>query len=210
MIVGFVGFINSGKNSAAQYLTQKYSFKEESYANSLKNALVSIFGWDRELIEGKTEESRIWRETVDPWWSKRLNIPHLTPRWVMQNFATEVCRGTFHNDIWVASLEKKLQNTDYNYVISDVRFKNEYKSLKSIGATIIRIKRGDDPVWFEDAVLANAGDHVVGSAIAKAKMRTYKIHLSEWEWTAFTPDHIIENNGTLSDLYKKIDQVLKI
>jgi dephospho-CoA kinase len=64
MIVGFVGFINSGKNSAAQYLTQKYSFKEESYANSLKNALVSIFGWDRELIEGKTEESRIWREKI--------------------------------------------------------------------------------------------------------------------------------------------------
>lgn len=209
MIVGFVGFINSGKNSAADYLSTKYGFKEESFANSLKTSLSIIFGWDRDLIEGKTEESRLWRETVDPWWSKRLNIPHLTPRWVMQNFATEVCRCSFHNDIWVASLENRLQNKNYNYVISDVRFKNEYQSLKNLGAKIVRIKRGPDPEWFEDAVLANAGDQVVGSAIAKARMRARKIHTSEWEWTGFTPDITIENNGSLSDLYKKVDLILE-
>lgn len=209
MIIGFVGFINSGKNSAADYLSQKYGFKEESFANSLKSALTNIFGWERDLIEGKTEESRIWRETIDTWWSKRLNIPNLTPRWVMQNFATEVCRCSFHNDIWVASLEHRLQNNNHNYVISDVRFKNEYQSLKNLNAKIIRIKRGADPEWFDDAILANAGDHVVGSAIAKAKMRERRIHLSEWEWASFIPDFTIENNGSLSDLYEKVDLILK-
>jgi hypothetical protein len=35
------------------------------------------------MLEGLTLESRIKREEVDEWWSKRLNIKNLTPRWVL-------------------------------------------------------------------------------------------------------------------------------
>ena len=87
-IVAICGFIGSGKNTAADYLVSDCKFVRASFASSLKDAVSSVFGWDRELLEGITEESRLWRENVDIWWSERLNIPNLTPRWVLQHWGT--------------------------------------------------------------------------------------------------------------------------
>ena len=69
MIVGFVGFIGSGKDTAADYLVNSYGFRRDSFANTLKDAVANVFGWDRTLLEGRTKEAREWREQVDPWLS---------------------------------------------------------------------------------------------------------------------------------------------
>ena len=42
-----------------------------------------MFGWDREMLEGDTEESRDWREKVDPYWSTETGNP-ITPRLILQ------------------------------------------------------------------------------------------------------------------------------
>ena len=147
MILGIVGSIGSGKDTLADYLSNFHEFRRESFASSLKDALSVIFGWDRTLLEGRTKQSRAWREEVDEWWANRLNIPHLTPRWVLQNFATEVCRETFHDDIWIASLEKKLLTITDNLVITDCRFPNEIAAIQNAGGKIIRINRGPEPEW---------------------------------------------------------------
>ena len=49
-----------------------------------------MFGWPRDKLEGLTKEDREWREQVDYWWSETLNMPQLTPRYVMQYFATDL------------------------------------------------------------------------------------------------------------------------
>ena len=118
MIIGVTGFIGSGKDTVANYLTTFHGFKKLSFAGSLKDAVSNVFGWDRELLEGTTKSSREWREQVDPWWANRLDIPHLTPRWVLQNWGTEVCRNGFHNDIWVASVQNKLRQATDDIVIT--------------------------------------------------------------------------------------------
>ena len=69
MIVGIVGFIGSGKDTAAEYLENEHNFKKESFAASLKDAVSNVFGWDRDLVEGQTEKSREWRNQVDEWWA---------------------------------------------------------------------------------------------------------------------------------------------
>jgi hypothetical protein len=84
MIVGICGFIGSGKDTVADYLVNFHEFRRESFANTLKDAVSSVFGWDRTMLEGRTKAAREWREQVDPWWSKRLDMPKLTPRWVLQ------------------------------------------------------------------------------------------------------------------------------
>ena len=145
IIIGFVGFIGCGKDTAADYLVNFHGFRRDSFANTLKDAISSVFGWDRTLMEGRTAESRRWREEVDSWWANRLNIPHLTPRWVMQYWGTDVLLNNFHDDIWIASLENKIQKTKDNIVISDVRFPNEIKSIHRSGGLVVRIKRGKDP-----------------------------------------------------------------
>ena len=91
MIIAICGLIGSGKDTTADYLVNIHQFRRDSFARTLKDAVAVVFGWDRELLEGRTKESRAWREQVDAWWATRLGIPDLTPRWVLQNWGTEVC-----------------------------------------------------------------------------------------------------------------------
>jgi dephospho-CoA kinase len=56
MLVGVVGLIGSGKGTVADRLAQKHNFRKDSFAKSLKDAVSSMFNWDREMLEGKTDE----------------------------------------------------------------------------------------------------------------------------------------------------------
>lgn len=208
MIVGFCGFIGSGKDTAADYLINYHGFRRDSFANSLKDAVANVFGWDRTLLEGRTKEAREWREQVDEWWAARLNMPKLTPRWILQYWGTDVLRDHFHDDIWIASIENKLRKTKDNIVISDVRFPNEIKAIHNAGGKVIRIVRGEDPEWYADAKLANAGEHVIGSALARARMRNRKIHSSEWSWIGNNIDFEIDNNSTVDFLFEQIKDLV--
>ena len=208
-IIGFVGFISCGKDTAADYLVNYHEFRRDSFANTLKDSISFVFGWDRILLEGRTKESREWRETVDQWWATRLNMPDLTPRWILQHWGTEVCRNHFHDDIWIASLENKLRNTKDNIVISDVRFPNEMKAIKNLGGSVVRIKRGPEPDWFEHAVNANKGDRHLGWAIGKHRLEQLGIHSSETAWVGLPVDYEITNDGTMADLFEKIEFLIK-
>lgn len=204
MIIGFVGLIGSGKDTAADYLVNFHGFRRDSFAGTLKDAVAVVFGWDRTMLEGRTKESREWREKKDKWWSSRLGMA-ITPRWVLQNWGTEVCRKGFHDDIWIASLENKLRNTNDNIVISDVRFANEIKAIHNADGIVVRVKRGEDPEWFEAALAYNRGEHGnMAWAISRAKLDKMNIHASEYSWVGGDIDEIVTNNSTIDELYTQI------
>jgi len=210
MIIGFVGFIGSGKDTAADYLVNFHGYRRDSFANTLKDAVANVFSWDRVLLEGRTKEAREWREQVDPWWADRLNMPHLTPRWILQFWGTEVCRAGFHDDIWIASLENKMRKTSDNIVISDVRFPNEIKAIHNAGGIVVRVKRGEDPEWYDAAVSVNQGPN--GNAtwsLSKAILNQLKIHASETAWVGGDIDYIISNDTSIDDLFKQIKNLVE-
>ena len=209
IIVGVCGFQGSCKDTVADYLVNVHGFRRISFAGTLKDAVSAIFGWDRELLEGRTKESRDWREKVDKWWANKLNMPHLTPRWVLQYWGTEVARKAFHDNIWIHSVEYKLVNISDNVVISDVRFPNEIKSIKDAGGMIIRTHRGPDPEWYRAAEIVNKGPTTnLSWASNKAFLDNYKIHVSETSWIGTDFDAILDNDGTIDDLYSQINQLL--
>jgi len=208
MIIGICGFIGSGKDTIADYLTNFHGFRRESFANSLKDAVAQVFGWDRVMLEGRTKEAREWRERVDPWWAERLDMPNLTPRWILQYWGTEVCRKGFHDDIWIASLEHKLLNSKDNIVISDCRFPNEIKSIKQAGGMVIRVVRGPEPEWYRDAADMNAGEHCMNWMLAKTRMDKLKIHASETAWVGTKFDHVLTNDDSIDDLYAKVQAII--
>lgn len=210
MIVGFCGLIGSGKDTAADYLVNYHGFRRDSFANSLKDALSNIFGWDRTLLEGKTKESREWRNQVDEWWAERLGIPELTPRLMLQLWGTEVCRKSFHDDIWIVSLENKLRKTKDDVVISDVRFPNEMKAIHDSGGIVIRIKRGDDPEWFDAAESVNRGPIANPTwSLSKIKLQNLKVHSSESSWVGGNIDYVIDNDSTIDNLFSKLELIIK-
>jgi hypothetical protein len=203
-IIGICGFIGSGKDTAADYLVNFHEFRRDSFAATLKDAVAAVFAWDRELLEGRTKEAREWREQVDPWWAERLKMPNLTPRLVLQLWGTEVCRKSFHDDIWIASLEARLRNSKDSIVISDCRFPNEIKAIKEAGGQVIWVQRGELPSWHIMAANANQGD-----AVARAKLHQLGIHASETAWVGTNFDYIIDNNSTIDALYNSLQTIVR-
>jgi hypothetical protein len=205
MIIGICGLIGSGKDTVADYLVNVHGFRRESFAGTLKDAAAAVFGWDRTLLEGRTKASREWREQVDTWWAQRLNMPSLTPRWVLQYWGTEVMRRGFHDDIWIACIENKLRNSGDNIVLSDCRFPNEIASLRSASGVIVRTCRGPEPEWYNFAVQEN----LVKSEEAKQELIKRKVHASETAWIGTKFDHVLDNNGTMDHLYAQVDRIIK-
>jgi hypothetical protein len=202
-VIGIVGNIGSGKDTIAQYLTQFHDFTQLSFASSLKDAVANVFGWERDMLEGSTTESREFREIVDPFWAKRLSMPQLTPRWVLQQWGTDLARKHFHDDIWIASLENKISKTHANIVISDCRFPNEIQTILDMGGSIIRVQRGALPEWYPDAELA-----VAGSSNSAARLTAINIHNSEWAWVGAKYDALIYNDGSVDDLHCAVDEFI--
>jgi hypothetical protein len=199
-LIAFVGFKASGKNTAAAALFP-FGFVPLSFADALKDALAAIFCWDREMLEGITDASRVWREQIDPWWAEKLGIPHFTPRWAMMHIGTEVMRYHFNYDLWVHNVERRLLLLDAPAVLIDGRFPNEIVLAHRYGGRVYRIQRGPDPEWRDLAIAANAGD-----IEARAQLDTLGIHASEFAWIGHPIDGVIVNDNTIDDLHAAVRQ----
>jgi hypothetical protein len=206
MIVGLLGFINSGKGTVASQLVNGYNFRQDSFASGLKDACAVIFDWPRHMLEGDTKESREWREIVDPWWAEQLDMPNFSPRLALQVIGTDALRNNFHEDIWFLTLRNRIRkNPNQHVVISDVRFPNEIKFIQENGGKLVKVNRGPAPIWYETAILANKGN-----SIAKEAMKqTYAgAHLSEWAWVGSKIDFELNNDSTLEFLEEQVKEII--
>ena len=207
MLIGLVGFAGSGKGTVADILVRDHSFQKLSFADALKDAVATIFGWERHLLEGDTNESREFRETIDPWWSAKLDY-NVTPRYMMQIMGTEAGRNVFHLDIWIHTVAKRMMQYE-NVVIADVRFPNELKFIRDSGGFNVRVARGKDPEWYDLALAANS-DTFLHAPEAHKEMEKLKVHYSEWAWIGHQLNYLISNNGTVSMLEADVKHMLRV
>ncbi|WNA15915.1 putative deoxynucleoside monophosphate kinase [Xanthomonas phage XaC1] len=224
-IIAINGTIGSGKDTFAKtFITN--GFTRMSFAETLKDAVAAIFGWDREMLEGSTEESRKIRESVDEFWSAELGY-EITPRYVLQHLGTDILREYFCDDLWILSLKRKLLQTKGNVIITDCRFPNEVEMLRKMNATIIEVQRVL-PVWYEDAVWYNnfieekyeeiAKQNYYDDSEIQMKLECYMpaslhhIHKSEYSWVGMNhPDYIVQNTDGIEELQQKaLDIITKI
>lgn len=198
MIIGICGFQSAGKDTIAHLLINKYGFKKLSFAGALKDIVSIMFGWPRDKLEGLTKEDREWRETIDTWWAQKLQMPQLTPRYVLQYIATDLFRNHFHHEIWITIVEKQLNqfNQFDNIVITDCRFENEINLLINYGAKIIHVYK-EIPGWVDK--------YKMGEEVKEIE----KMHRSEYEWIRCHNDYYISNNGTIDELYEKIIYIIE-
>lgn len=195
MIIALSGYAGSGKNAVADFLTSKHGFKQLSFANAIKKALWTLnpiiaYGWvdDSSLLETNHQTSypihlqRIVPNYTDDALWRSAKDSYTEVRRLLQVLGTEVGRDMFGEDFWVDQVLKDLDSYNQNYVITDTRFPNEYWKLVENAAVIIRINReGYAPV---------------------------NNHPSETALDSFMFDHEIDNNGTLDELFKKVEDAI--
>lgn len=224
-IIAINGTIGSGKDTFAKSFMAN-GFRRMSFAETLKDAVAAIFGWDREMLEGNTEESRKVRESIDEYWSVELGYD-VTPRYILQHLGTNVLREHFCNDLWILSLKRKLLQTEGNLIITDCRFPNEIEMLRKMNATIVEVQRVL-PVWYEDAAWYNnfleeqyeeiAEKNYYNESDIEMTISSYMpnslhdIHESEYAWVGLNnPDYIVHNTDGIEELQQKaLDIITKI
>jgi len=200
MIIGICGLIGSGKGTVGDILVEQ-GFTKVSFADKLKDGVATIFGWNRAMLEGDTDESRNWREQPDDFWSQETGR-NITPRIVLQEFGTECMRDGFDDSIWVSLLKKQMLDNPGDYVIPDVRFRNEQDMIRELGGEIWRVQRGDVPEWYGCAML----DNTTGSNL----MESYDVHVSEYKWIDMNNkfNSTIYNNNTIENLTQDTTKLL--
>lgn len=179
----------SGKTTIAEYLVQHYGFQEFSFASYLKQACCVMFGFSSEQVTDP-----ILKETVDPYWG-------VTPRAVLQTVGTDLFRDRLPqllpqlHSIWVRRLVQDVQQHHRNHpdqpvVISDLRFPDEYKTMRDLGAYLVKVSRP-----------APAFDiHVASGHTSETALDNIFI---------YTPDRLLMNDSTKQNLYAQVDRVVE-
>lgn len=129
-LIGLSGRARSGKTTLAIALSEKYGWQHLALATDLKNRCKRDFNLLDEQVNGHLKEIKDIR------FGK-------SPRTIMIEY------GKFFRSIdpefWVKQLKQTIlsipQAQTQNYVISDVRFKNEANWIKEHGGYIIRLER---------------------------------------------------------------------
>lgn len=196
IVYAFCGYKRSGKDTCGKLMQEiDPEFVRISYAGILKDVLSSMFSWERHLLEGGTIESEEFRNSVDQWWSEKLNIPNLTPRFMLQYFGTDIVKKNLKENFWALCVER-LISRNKKVVITDLRFPDEVEMLDKYNSYIIRVKR-EIPSWEEDARIALKSGNYEASNFDNT-------HISEVSFLSFDYDYVIDNTVTKDELKERL------
>ena len=157
----------SGKDTSVDYLIYKYGGKKYSFASPLYDIL---------------------------FYSQRtLNLPLQKNRKFLQQFG-DFFKNDINEDIFVDLCLKKIKTLppSENIYISDLRFENEFKKLKTEGFKCVKIIRDTDN---SRRIGNGSGDHNSENSLK---------NIDDNEW-----DHIVYNNSSLKELYTQLDNIVK-
>ena len=224
-LIAIGGLKNSGKDEASkmlqyclsvpkilrQYCFYKYfskfvnhRYKIVSFADHLKDCLSSLTGIAREKFNNRDFKENHYI-IFDPLCVKEFQevnpniiIPdncfnrmlankdfsffkncYITIRQLLQAFGTNIARDIFGDKLWIQSTLNC--NKDNNIIVSDMRFKVEFDSIKLRDGITIYINRPE----------AIPGNHA-------SEQEIYKLYILH------KFDYVINNSGTLRDLFNKI------
>lgn len=181
MLIGVLGRKGSGKDTISDYIVNKYRYEKMVLAEPLKNACKILFNFSDEQLYGDQ------KETIDPSWGT-------SPRKVFQYLGTDIFRNDIHkiipdigDNFWVnllriKYLQKLKENKNIKIIMSDIRFQNEVDMVRQLGGIVIKLTR--------------------------PSINNSDAHESEKNIDNINGNFNIINDGTLEELYKKVDEII--
>lgn len=156
------------------------TWNRESFAKRLRSCLYTITGDSR--IFALDDETKNSLSTI-----KDAEGNYYTIRQLLQKFGTEVGRSISPN-LWVDALmndyiKAKSDGYEEDWIVTDVRFRNEAEAIRENGGILIRLNRN---TGFND-------------------QHSSETALDDYE----NFDLIIDNNGTLDELIDKVYNFMK-
>lgn len=179
-LIGLVGYAGTGKDTVRQLLELEHSFVGLAFADPIRQMLRTLFSSNG--IDEKYIDERDFKEaTIED----LLTEQPLSYRQMAQTLGTEWGRN-LSPDFWLqiagAFIADQRRRGERLFVISDVRFVNEARWVKDAGGELWRIHRpGVLPV---------------------------RPHASEAEIEHIECDRLIDNSGTVDDLWTRVDSVM--
>lgn len=196
-LIGIHGNAGTGKDTISAYIHSNYQkVYGEAFAGPLKDACAEAFGMDRDDFDDPDVKN-----LLNNYWG-------VSPRQIAQFVGTELFRtniarllgGACEHNFWIKRLEGRLTGAlnEYQYnpyeagdcvIISDVRFQNEYDWIIANEGIVIHVTR---PGFTGNVGIAN---HASEAGIAN-------FHTPEATF-------YVANDGTLDDLYEKVDVIVE-
>lgn len=183
MILGISGYAQVGKDTVAGF-TQERGLIPVAFADKLRESMLALDPIVGVVVDAdddgtvNTLQVHRYSEAMDQlgYEAAKTQIPEV--RALLQRMGTEVGRNVLGGDVWVNALMDSLDPAK-DYVITDMRFPNEWAAVRKASGSTVRIERpGVGPV---------------------------NDHPSEVSLDGFSFDYVIVNNGTLDDLREKVE-----
>jgi hypothetical protein len=132
MIIGLSGYAQSGKDTVAEILVDKYGYQRIAFADKIRELLYEM---DPPVVfDGKIIGLQ---NCIDVYgWDDAKQEPPI--RSMLQNLGVGA-RKLFGEHFWVGNAF--VGNLDKNIIVTDVRFKNEAEYIKALGGEVWRIDR---------------------------------------------------------------------
>jgi len=240
-LISISGKIGSGKDTVGtiiQYLTsnqQNNSF-EEVINNNIK---INTSIWEIKKMAGKLKQvasilTNIPVENFENQEFKKMQMHScwgMTYREFLQKIGTDAMRNGLHEDTWLNAfwvdyrppMDVTYVVNDYSkypkWIITDVRFENEYNSVRERGGLMIKVTRSlavcgtcyKTGTANELDILSQSGRFVnghckVGDIIPNDQLPSHASetgldHITDWDW-------VIHNDGTIEDLIEMVQEML--
>lgn len=177
--IAVIAEAGAGKDVVAEYLIEKYGYSRYAFADNVKLVAET---WFPELYGNGKEK----------------------PRWLLQTIGTMF--REIDEYVWINAMLEDIANSKAyrernkyskeHITITDCRMPNEYEVLKEKGYTFLRV------VTDEDIRLKRLKDR--GDSFKEEDLE----HHTESFYNSFHCDYVIDNNGTLDELHKQIDNLM--
>ena len=194
-LIAISGWKGAGKDTAGLHLMSEYKYRPISFAYELKNVVAETYGVHRFWMDDRTKKDMPlmnmpaiptdpFSQAIHEMLKDELSSGYWTPR-ALCILEGSIKRSVYAN-YWVKKVvEHIISDPLHNYVITDMRYANEADTLKIMIPSIktIRIER--------------AGHEITTQDPSERNLDNYKF------------DKIIHNDGSIPELFEKLDMFMK-
>ena len=176
-LIAFAGISGTGKDTCADYLVSKHKGTKFSFASLLKALCQVLFGHKGLKGEDYYNDNRDARKDV-LWTDPQGKEFTAVDVWV--HVGTKM--REVYEDVWLDALTARMKyEPETSFFIADCRHENELKRIQELGGKVYYVKNSE----------------------VKPNPKATMDHLI----TEDMCDGVIENEGTLEELYAKLDEL---